>query len=243
MLPELRGRQFSIASGGELKSGDGNGTRFELLVAIVKYKTVIKKIRRGVCTRYLAGLVPGTTLRVGLQKGDLGTTAADATRPVVMVGPGTGVAPMRSLIWERRGWAAKTAAFKSGTTPAGAHTGLGTSVLFYGCRNNTADFFFRDEWEKLEQEMPLQVFTAFSRDQKPKIYVQDLIKEHAKLVVKLLHEEDGIVYVCGSSGKMPQAVREALVTAFQSAGGMDIEAAEAYLARMEKESRYKQETW
>lgn len=243
VLPELRGRQFSIASGGELKSGDGNGTRFELLVAIVKYKTVIKKIRRGVCTRYLAGLVPGTTLRVGLQKGDLGTTAADATRPVVMVGPGTGVAPMRSLIWERRGWAAKTAALKSGTTLPSVHTALGTSVLFYGCRNSTADFFFRDEWEKLEQEMPLQVFTAFSRDQKPKIYVQDLIKEHAKLVVKILHEEDGTVYICGSSGKMPQAVREALVTAFQSAGGMDIEAAEAYLARMEKESRYKQETW
>jgi len=243
VLPELRGRQFSIASGGELKSGEGGGTRFELLVAIVKYKTVIKKIRQGVCTRYLAGLAPGIKLRVGLQKGDLGTTAAEATRPVVMIGPGTGVAPMRSLIWERRAWAAVSAASHNHLIPSRAQNPLSTSVLFYGCRNSTADFFFHDEWENLKQEMPLQVFTAFSRDQKPKIYVQDLIKEQGELVFKLLHEGNGIVYVCGSSGKMPQAVREALIAAFQIAGGMDIEAAEAYLARMEKESRYKQETW
>ena len=240
MLPELRGRQFSIASGGQLKSGEDETTNFELLVAIVKYKTVIKKIRRGVCTRYLAGLLPGTKLRACLQKGDLGTTAADARRPVVMIAPGTGVAPMRSLVHERRAWAARIAASSGGTC---AQNPVGDSVLFFGCRNSEADFFFRNEWKNLEQEMPLQVFTAFSRDQENKVYVQDLIKKHGKLVFKLLHEENGIVYVCGSSGKMPQAVREALVTAFQQAGGMEMGAAEAYLARMEKESRYKQETW
>lgn len=240
VLPELRGRQFSIASGGHLKSSKDGSTNFELLVAIVKYKTVIKKIRRGVCTRYLAGLSPGTELRVCVQKGDLGTKVADATRPVVMIGPGTGVAPMRALTWERRAWVAKMAASPS---DSGTQSPLGDSVLFFGCRNSEADFFFRDEWKALEQEMPLQVFTAFSRDQKSKIYVQDLIKEQAKLVCQLLHEQNGIVYVCGSSGKMPQAVREALVVAFQQAGGMEIGAAEAYLALMEKESRYKQETW
>ncbi|MCJ1244718.1 NAPDH-dependent diflavin reductase [Trapelia coarctata] len=242
VLPELRGRQFSIASGGSLKSGEDTSTNFELLVAIVKYKTVIKRIRRGVCTRYLAGLAPGAQLRVCLQQGDLGTTAADASRPVVMIGPGTGVAPMRALIWERRALAGRMAALASGSTPTNASP-LGDSVLFYGCRNSEADFFFRDEWKDLEQEISLQVFAAFSRDQKSKIYVQDLVKEQAKLVFKLLHEQNGIVYVCGSSGKMPQAVREALVTAFQQAGGMETEAAEAFLARMEKESRYKQETW
>lgn len=242
VLPELRGRQFSIASGGQLKSGKGNSTNFELLVAVVKYRTVIKKIRRGVCTRYLDGLLPGASLRVSLQKGDLGTTAADATRPVVMIGPGTGVAPMRSLIWERRDWAAQTAGLTNGALPAKAAQ-LGDSALFFGCRNSEADFFFRREWKDLEQEMPLQVFAAFSRDQKNKVYVQDLIKEQAKLVYRLLHEEDGIVYVCGSSGKMPQAVREALVVAFRQAGGMEKETAKVYLAQMEKESRYKQETW
>ena len=105
ILPELRGRQFSIASGGPLKRTPNGLARFELLVAIVKYKTVIKKIREGVCTRYLAHLAPGAQLLVSLQKGSLGITKVEAQRPVIMIAPGTGVAPMRSLIWERLQWA------------------------------------------------------------------------------------------------------------------------------------------
>ncbi len=84
---------------------------------------------------------------------------------------------------------------------------------------------------------------AFSRDQKQKIYVQDLIKEQSQLVYRLIHDEGGIVYVCGSSGKMPQAVRVALTEAFTESGDMRQGDAEAYLQTMEKEGRYKQETW
>ena len=91
--------------------------------------------------------------------------------------------------------------------------------------------------------MPLEIYTAFSRDQREKRYVQDTIKEQCKLVHQSLLEENGIVYICGSSGKMPLAVREALVEAFQQAGSMDREGAESYLTQMEKEGRYKQETW
>ena len=244
ILPVLRGRQFSIASGGQLKRGKGDSTRFELLVAVVKYKTVIKKIRQGVCTRYLAQLSSGTNLRVSLQKGDLGTAASDAMRPVIMVGPGTGVAPMRSLIWERYQWAQRNSRHGSnGASPFSDLIHTGESVLFYGCRNSEADFFFRDEWSDLKTKMPLQVFAAFSRDQKRKVYVQDLIREQYKLVHSLLYEGKGVIYVCGASGKMPQAVRESLVEAFQMACGITKETAEAHLAQMEREGRYKQETW
>ena len=205
ILPELKPRQFSIASGGRLKSLSGGGTRFELLAAIVKYKTVIKKIRQGICSRYLANLPRGAMLQVSLQRGGLNMTENDWARPVVMVGPGTGVAPMKSLIWERAARAeeaGKTNGHNGSAHLNDSHTGS-ESVLFFGGRNRSADFFFRDEWERLRGEMNLEVFTAFSRDQKQKIYVQDVIRDQAELVFKLLYKAKGIVYICGSSGKMP----------------------------------------
>lgn len=245
ILPELRGRQFSIASGGQLKQNPDGSARFELLVAIVKYRTVIKKIREGVCTRYLAHLPKGTKLRVGLQKGGLAITKADARRPIVMVGPGTGVAPMRSLIWERLQWAKEAGI--DGESHNNSHvntaTGSGHSLLFFGCRSIEADYFYQDEWRTLQQRMPLTVLPAFSRDQGHKVYVQDLIQQHSNAVFRQLRVSGGSVYVCGSSGNMPKAVRAALVDVFRERGGMDQKDADGVLEAMEKEGRYKQETW
>ena len=245
ILPELRGRQFSIASGGQLKQSADGLARFELLVAIVKYKTVIKKIREGVCTRYLAHLPIGTKLRVGLQKGGLAITKAEARRPIVMIGPGTGIAPMRSLIWERLQWEKERGieSEQNNGPQADGVAGTGHSLLFFGCRSATADYFYRGEWQDLQQRMPLTVHPAFSRDQGHKIYVQDLIKQHSSSVYRQLHDGEGLVYVCGSSGKMPKAIRAALVDVSRECGGMDQDHAERFLEAMEKEGRYKQETW
>ena len=245
VLPELRGRQFSIASGGKLKCDADNRTCFELLVAIVKYKTVIKKIREGVCTRYLAALPTGAQLAVTLQKGGLGIMKKEAKHPVIMIGPGTGVAPMRSLIWERLQWAEQTiqSHVSNGSGSFENENTVGENLLFFGCRNHGADYFFQDEWATIMGRTSLQVFTAFSRDQSQKIYVQDLIKKQRDLVFRLLYKCGGILYVCGSSGKMPKAVRASLVETFQICGGMDQAAADEYLEVMQKEGRYKQETW
>ena len=245
ILPELRGRQFSIASGGQSKQTSTGLARFELLVAIVRYKTVIKKIREGVCTRYLAALQPGTQIAVTLQRGGLGIKKEEARRPAIMIGPGTGVAPMRSLIWERLLWL-KDAKARVGTRLDGhadefAHTGK--TLLIYGCRNKAADFFYSDEWESLRTQMPLEVHTAFSRDQQAKHYVQDVIRKHSSEICRLLREHGGTVYVCGSSGKMPKAVRAALADIFQQFCKMDLKEAERYVEQLEKEGRYKQETW
>ena len=245
VFPWLRGRQFSIASGGQLKTKDSSSTSFELLVAIVKYRTVIRKVRRGVCSRYLESLPSGSLLRVGLRKGGLSVTSQDLARPVVMIAPGTGVAPMRSLIWERLSWAREQkstwehGALSNGTTQSHAEK----SVLFFGCRNRSADYFFHDEWADIERVLPFTVYTAFSRDQEKKVYVQDIIRERNEQVYRLLHEDRGMLYICGSSGKMPQAVREALLEVFEDIGKMPRDAAEGYLLSMEKEGRYKQETW
>ncbi|KAI9729856.1 MAG: NAPDH-dependent diflavin reductase [Cirrosporium novae-zelandiae] len=244
IFPLLRGRQFSIASGGALKHNVKGNTSIDLLVAIVKYQTVIRKIRQGVCTRYLASLPTGSKLNITVQKGGLNITRAEAHRPVVLVGPGTGVAPMRSLIWERYQWAEQLKLVENGNmNNANGHEFVAKTVLFFGCRSQNADFFYHDDWAKLHDQMSLEVYPAFSRDQREKIYVQDKIREQSKLVYNLLFNQGGIVYICGSSGKMPQAVREALIETFEKEGNIERDQAEKLLMTMEKNGRYKQETW
>ncbi|KAF2448390.1 sulfite reductase flavo protein alpha-component [Karstenula rhodostoma CBS 690.94] len=234
IIPTVRGRQFSIASALDPAAEAKKQTRIELLIAIVKYKTVIKRIRQGVCTRYVASLRPGQRITVTLQKGGLGVTKKETERPVVMVGPGTGIAPMRALTYQRKFWREES-----------QHKDIGArDMLFFGCRNAESDYYFKDEWAQLQKEgIPLDVFVAFSRDQREKVYVQDLVRQQSARVYEALAKRDGIVYICGSSGRMPQAIREALIEAFQSHGNLDRTAAEAYLAAMEKSGRYKQETW
>lgn len=234
LIPAIRGRQFSIASAQSPKAEADDKTTVELLIAIVIYRTVIKRIRKGVCTRYIASLQPGQELGVTISRGGLGVTRAETDKPVVMIGPGTGVAPMRALIYQRHHWRATM----------GANQDLARDVLFFGCRNAEADYFFKNEWVQLKHEgVPLTVFAAFSRDQRQKVYVQDLVREHSERVYDALARRSGIVYICGSSGKMPQAVREALIESFEKHGQLTREDAEAYLAVMEKTGRYKQETW
>jgi sulfite reductase alpha subunit-like flavoprotein len=150
LIPTMRGRQFSIAS------ADAGKGEIELLIAIVKYKTVIKRIRQGVCTRYISSLAPGTQISVTLQKGGLGVSKEETERPVVMVGPGTGIAPMRSLVHQRLMWRDELGIKESAVN----------DLLFFGCRNQDADYFFKDEWKDLiTKGVPLEVFAAFSRDQ------------------------------------------------------------------------------
>ena len=189
VLPLMRERQFSIASGGVLKYDSSisetelesnscilGKTRFELLVAVVKYKTVIKRIREGICTRYLSSLQPGSKIIVTLHKGGLTSSTNDKSsiRPVIMIAPGTGIAPMRALIYERLSLAKKGTSDETSSNSkihGKKNSAAKQTVLFFGCRNKNADYFFRDEWERLENVkeesggVGLKVFAAFSRDQ------------------------------------------------------------------------------
>ncbi|KAF2996025.1 NAPDH-dependent diflavin reductase [Curvularia kusanoi] len=238
IIPSLRGRQFSIASSmteGPATESEGRSTRVELLIAIVKYKTIIKRIRQGVATRYIASFAPGQKITVTLSRGGLGVTQKELDRPVVMIGPGTGVAPMRALIQQRIQWREESQQ---------AHETAAKDLLFFGCRNAESDYFFKDEWESLVNNgAPLEVFAAFSRDQRQKVYVQDIIRQQSALVYDAVVDKNGIIYICGSSGKMPQAVREALIEGFQEHGSLSRDDAEAYLVALEKGGRYRQETW
>lgn len=239
VLPVMRGRQFSIASGGALKRTGNGGTRVQLLVAIANPPNPIIKYRKryGVCTRYIATLKAGQQLNITIQPGYLDVKKDEMEVPVLMIGPGTGVAPMRSMIYERMEWAEQVR-----TNPLDDAT-TAESFLFFGCRNEDADYFFRDEWTQISPES-VRVFVGFSRDKdKPKTYVQDLIRAHAQTVFDVLERRRGKVYVCGSSGNMPKGVREALLEVIHKNKSMSEGQGEEYLNQLEKEGRYKQETW
>lgn len=239
-LPLMRGRQFSIASGGDLKQDAEGRTRVQLLVAIADPPSPIIKWRRryGVCTRYIVTLQPGQKINIGMQQGYLDAQPSELEAPVVMVGPGTGVAPMRSMAQQRHAWGKE----RKDTTP-GKH--LENDILFFGCRGKNTDYFFKDEWEQLSRTEGLQVRTAFSRDKdEPRSYVQDQIRQHAGAIYRAIHDLNGRIYVCGSSGNMPKGVREAFLDVLvEQSASMTREEAEAHLDGMEKAGRYKQETW
>ncbi|KAI7282038.1 riboflavin synthase domain-like protein, partial [Hortaea werneckii] len=241
VLPMMKGRQFSIASGGKLKVDDEGHTKVELLVAIADPPSPIIKWRRrhGVCTRYITTLEAGQRINIGLQQGYLDVKPSEVETPVVMIGPGTGLAPMRAMTWQRLAWAQELGVRQDGRK-------LEDDILVFGCRSEEADFFFKHEWDQLARDERLNVLAAFSRSKAtPRKYVQDRIRDEGEAIHRALVENNGKVYVSGSSGSMPKGVREALVDVLVQYGreGMAREEAEGYLDSMEKAGRYKQETW
>ncbi|XP_061459687.1 NADPH-dependent diflavin oxidoreductase 1 isoform X2 [Rhineura floridana] len=221
LIPRIRPRAFSIAS-----SMLAHPNRIEILLAVVRYKTHLSKPRRGLCSTWLAGLDPqNEAVRVPLwvKRGGM-TFPADPDTPVIMIGPGTGVAPFRAAIQER-----------------GAQGKKG-NCLFFGCRQKAKDFYCQSEWEELLERGFLALFVAFSRDQEEKVYVQHRIKEEEELVWDLV-KRGAHIFLAGNAKQMPEAVAGALKCVFQSGGGLSPSEAEEYLSGLERARRYQAETW
>nr|XP_023653136.1 NADPH-dependent diflavin oxidoreductase 1 isoform X2 [Paramormyrops kingsleyae] len=222
LFPEIQPRSFSIAS-----SLLARPHRIQILLAVVQYRTRLHKPRKGLCSSWLASLDPtqGTvSVPLWVKKGGL-KFPTDPNTPVIMVGPGTGVAPFRSAVQER------VAQHKTG------------NVLFFGCRSECKDFYFRSEWEELEGASQLTLFTAFSRDQEDKVYVQHRVTQQAALLWDLIVNKDAYFYIAGNAKDMPTAVCDALKGLFQSEGGVSASQAEEMLGAMEKAGRFQRETW
>ncbi|ODQ54393.1 NADPH-dependent FMN and FAD containing oxidoreductase-like protein [Saitoella complicata NRRL Y-17804] len=230
LFPMLKPRQYSLAS--SLKAHPGEA---HILAAIVEYKTSMHIPRVGVSSRWLQSLKLGTQVTMGLIRGAMKPPRKGIK--CVMVAPGTGVAPMRALVQERvaSGCDAKE------------------QLLIFGNREREKDFLMRAEWEEYEAKGQLSLALAFSRDTTEKFYVQHVLRREWRRVDTWLRKEGGYVYICGSSGKMPQAVREALIEIFQRgihlergeelSGSGARDEAEAVLVEMETKGRYLQETW
>lgn len=189
---------------------------------------MLKIPRRGVCTSWLAALEPGHSLRIGFQKGFI--TVPDNSTPVLCIGPGTGVAPMRAVIQQR------------------VHDGVAAdaNTLYFGCRSASKDHHYGEEWSALADAGKVAYRAAFSRDGpegKPRTYVQDLLREEKKRIWELVGERGAWVYISGSANKMPKAVRDAIAFAVQSEGGRSEAEAKEYVAKMEREWRLVEECW
>ncbi|XP_034233950.1 NADPH-dependent diflavin oxidoreductase 1 [Thrips palmi] len=221
LFTPIRPRAFSIASSPEAHKGE-----LHILVAIVKYKTKLLKPRLGLCSNWLASLKPGNAVNLWLQKGSLRFPSKQDV-PVVMIGPGTGVAPFRSYIHQRN---------SEGTASAEI------LHLYFGCRKKDGDFHFSKDWFALQKAGKVTLNCAFSRDQEDKIYVQHLLSRDKELMWKFLRA-GGYVFVAGNSNNMPTSVREAFRDSAVSCGGLGIDAANAFIDKMEREGRYQTETW
>ena len=149
--------------------------------------------------------------------------------PMIMVGPGTGVAPFRGFLQAR-------AVMKQRGLP------LSEAHLFFGCRNDS-DFIYRQELEQYEREGIVKLHTAFSRAEgKPKTYVQHLMKENSEQLIHMLTNK-GKLYVCGDGSQMAPAVEETLQQAYQEVQGATMQQAKDWLIQLQAEGRYVQDVW
>lgn len=156
---------------------------------------------------------------------------SDPSKPVILVGPGTGVAPMRGFVQER----AKLA--ESGQN-------VGRTLLFFGCRKRSEDFLYESEWERYKQALgdKFELITAFSREGPSKVYVQHRLKEHAKEVNELL-EQKAYFYVCGDAANMAREVNALLAQIISEQRGIPESKGEEIVKNMRAANQYQEDVW
>ena len=215
----LAPRAYSIAS-----SRAEVGDEAHLLISKVGY-TTHNRVRKGVASNYAAGLKKGARVRVKLKPNrHFALPAPD--RDIIMVGPGTGVAPFRAFVQERRAAKAK-----------------GRSWLFFGDRQFTHDFLYQTEWQDALKDGGLtRMDVAFSRDTPEKVYVQHRIWEKRADVVAWL-DGGATLYVCGDAKQMAKDVRATLVRAYADVKSLSPEAAEEAVTALERDKRYQQDVY
>lgn len=215
LMPNLP-RLYSISSANKVV-----GNEVHLTVAHLEYHSN-GHMRRGVCTHYLCVLAPlhVPVVPVYIQPHNGFTLPEDHSRPIIMIGPGTGVAPFRAFMQERI-----------------AAEATGEHWLFFGERHRSHTYFYEEFWEHLAAQGKLQLDLAFSRDQQHKIYVQHRLLEQGKKVQQWL--EDGAhLFVCGDAHRMAKDVEAALLQIIQEHGGHDEAGSKQYLKKLRHEKRY-----
>ena len=242
MIPPLQPRHYSIASSSAL-----DACRLDLCVAVEETVTPYRRRRSGLCSTYLANLRVGDEVVLWLREGSFKNPGPQT--PLVMVGPGTGVAPMRAIIQERQ-------ASSCAVSGQERHT-----LLFFGCRKQLMDHLYGEEWGALSSKDgkrglgadehfvsngSISVTTAFSQDGPPnkgKTYVTHKMRLHEEAVFTALSQHNGHFYVAGSARRMPADVRKQLVALVSRQGECPIDEAERFVKALERTGRYKVEAW
>jgi sulfite reductase (NADPH) flavoprotein alpha-component len=221
LLKKLQPRLYSIAS--SLKA---HPEQVHLTVDTVRYDTHGRK-RKGVCSNFLAERAgKDTPVPVFIQISKHFRVPENGDLPIIMVGPGTGIAPFRAFLEERKATGAK-----------------GGNWLFFGAQKSSCDFFYQEELEAYRSDGILTRFdTAFSRDQNHKIYVQNRMRENAQELWNWL-EQGAHFYVCGDASRMAKDVDKALHEIVKSAGGRADEAAGEYIQKLKSDKRYQRDVY
>jgi NADPH-dependent sulfite reductase flavoprotein alpha-component len=220
VLKRLQPRLYSISSSPKECPGE-----VHLTVSPVRYN--FQGIpRRGVCSTYLADRSPGDRVAVYLQPSSNFRPPSESDTPMIMIGPGTGIAPFRGFLQERR---------------ALGHTG--PNWLFFGERHAATDYYYRDEIEEMHADGFLtELDLAFSRDQRDKVYVQHLMHRRGAELWRWL--QDGAqVYVCGNADPMAKDVDRALCEIAAEHGNLDPDAARAYIQSLSADKRYHRDVY
>jgi sulfite reductase (NADPH) flavoprotein alpha-component len=221
LLKPIAPRLYSISSSPKAHAG-----QVHLTINVVRYES-LGRTRKGVASTFLADRAgEGVAVPIFFQPAHGFRLPANLETPVIMVGPGTGVAPFRSFLHERAATGAK-----------------GKNWLFFGEQRGATDFYYRDELEKMSADGLLtKLSTAFSRDQAEKIYVQSRMLENATELWAWL-ESGAHFYVCGDASRMAKDVDAALHQIIETAGGKSADQAKAYVAKLKTEKRYQRDVY
>ncbi|MFT4067526.1 MAG: bifunctional nitrate reductase/sulfite reductase flavoprotein subunit alpha [Paraburkholderia sp.] len=220
VLKRLQPRLYSIASSPKAHPGE-----VHLTVSAVRYSNG-RRHRKGVSSTFLADRAGDIDVPVFVQKSAHFRPPHQGDTPMIMVGPGTGIAPFRGFLHERR-----------------ARGERGRNWLFFGEQHAATDFYYRDELEAMRASGLLtRLDVAFSRDQADKVYVQDRMREHGAQLWAWL-EEGAHFYVCGDASRMARDVDAALKDVIATHGGMSEDKALDYVSRMTREKRYARDVY
>lgn len=221
MLRKLPPRVYSIAS-----SHQASPDEVHLTVAAVRYR-LHDRDREGVASVHLADRVAtGETVSVYVDANKNFRLPEEPSAPVIMIGPGTGVAPFRAFMAERE------------------HIGAdGKNWLFFGDRRFRTDFLYQTDWQRYHRDGLLtRVDLAWSRDGGEKVYVQQRMRENAAELYRWL-QEGAYVYVCGDADRMAGDVHDTLIGIVREQGGLDAEAATGYVKQLQKDRRYQRDVY
>jgi sulfite reductase (NADPH) flavoprotein alpha-component len=221
LLTKLQPRLYSVAS-----SLRAYPDQVHFIVDVVRYESH-GRLREGVCSSFLAERADKVPVPVFPSAAKHFHLPADPATPIIMVGPGTGVAPFRAFLQERNVLGAK-----------------GKNWLFFGAQHKHCDYAYGDEFEQLQREGFLtRLDCAWSRDQAQKVYVQHKMLEHGADIWKWIDAEGAQFFVCGDAKRMAKDVDAALRKIIQDHGGKSIEEANAYVEQLKSNKRYKRDVY
>jgi cytochrome P450/NADPH-cytochrome P450 reductase len=227
MLSLLSPRYYSISSSPAVVGP----SKCSVTVGVVEAPAISGRgLYKGVCSNYLASRRPGDVVYATVRETKAGFRLPETpATPIIMVGPGTGLAPFRGFLQERAAMKAK-------------RQSLGPSMLFFGCRHPDQDFLYADELKGFAEQGITELHVAFSRADAPKSYVQDLIAAQKDRVWKLI-EAGAIIYVCGDGSRMEPDVKRVLMNIYRERSGADEAAALGWIDSMGMQNRYVLDVW